>query len=124
MKIKNADNIDLLYYYGSSNLATIVAPDDETVTGSSGDFSWTSDWGTTNATRFKVSDVSASEFDGMEDDSVIATISGMDKKKITELSQDEVIAFQTANEKNGLIKVVQITDGSNGKIEINVKIQE
>jgi hypothetical protein len=120
----NAADIDILYYYGSANSASLVAPDDETVTGGSGDFSWTSDWGTQNDTRFKVSDVTVSEFDDMGDDETIATLSGMDQSKLTQLSADDILAFQTADDKKGLVKVVDITTGDDGMIKIDVKIQE
>ncbi len=120
----NSSDIDLLYYYGGSNYATIVAPDDETVTGGSNDFTWTDDWGTKNPTRFMTSDVTVSEFDNMDDDSEISTLSGMDKSKITNLSIDDIIAFKTANEKKGLIKVVDLDENSSGTIKIDVKIQE
>jgi len=122
----NSSVIDLLYYYGSSNNATFAAPDDATVNGGSGDFNWTGgdEWSTTNSTKFGVSSVTAAEFDAMEDDLVIQDISGLSASKLTNLSVDDVLSFEAADGKKGLIKVTNLQTGGDGSITIEVKIQQ
>jgi hypothetical protein len=119
-----AANIDILYYYGSTNKATLVAPNDATVNGGSGDFSWTAGWGTQNPTKFGMSSLSASAFDAMDDDTELAAISGLSASKVTDLGVDDVVEFITADGKKGALKVTALTAASDGTITINVKIQQ
>ncbi len=119
-----AADIDILYYYGSTNKATLVAPNDETVTGGSGDFSWTANWGTQNPTKFGMSSLSAGEFDAIDDDTELAAISGLSASKVTNLGVDDVVDFITADGKKGALKVTALTAASDGTITINVKIQK
>jgi hypothetical protein len=119
-----AADIDILYYYGSTNKATLVAPNDATVNGGSGDFSWTANWGTQNPTKFGMSSLSTSEFDAMDDDTELAAISGLSASKVTDLGVNDVVDFITADGKKGALKVTALTAASDGTITINVKIQQ
>ena len=117
-------SVDIVYYYGSANLATLTAPDDATVGGGAGNLTLCENWTTKNATRFGTSAVTASEFDDIENDAVISTITGLSASKMTDLAVDDVIAFETTDGKLGLIKVSAISTGSDGTITIDVKIQQ
>jgi len=120
----NAAKVDILYYYGTTNLATFAAPNDETVNGVAANaFNWTNNWSVQNATKFGVSTLSTTEFDAIADDSELATIAGLAASKITDLGVDDVLEFITAGGKKGALKVTAITTGASGTITINVKVQ-
>ncbi|MBN2487181.1 MAG: hypothetical protein JXB34_14500 [Bacteroidales bacterium] len=116
--------IDILYYYGSTNKATFVAPDDETVTGASSDFTWTSGWATKNATKFGISTMTATEFDAMNDDTELAGITGLTASKVTDQAVNDVVEFITAGGKKGAFKVSALTATNSGTVTIDVKIQK
>ncbi len=121
---QNQALIDVVYYYGSTNFATLCAPNDATVGGGSGNLTLCEGWTTKNATKFAVSSVTATEFDGMTDDEVIATLANLSDTKVTSLDQNDVVAFETADGTKGLMKVTAVTTGTTGSITVNVKIQQ
>ena len=120
----HSELIDVVYYYGSSNLATLTAPDDVTVNGGAGNLSLCTGFTTKNETRFTSSSLSGSEFDDIENDADIADITGINESKMVNLSVGDVIAFETVDGNKGLIKVAAITTGNTGTITIDVKIQQ
>ena len=116
--------IDFLYWWGASALATIGAPDDENAnlvyTGPNGLQNWT----TKNATRFKTTTVTATDFDALDDGAlIIDAATESDQTRIGSLAVGNVIAFKTVTGKHGLIKVVNINDGAAGDITIDVKVE-
>ena len=82
----HSELIDVVYYYGSSNLATLTAPDDVTVNGGAGNLSLCVGFTTKNETRFTSSSLTGSEFDAIENDAEIADITGINASKMTDLS--------------------------------------
>lgn len=117
--------IDLLYWYGSTTLATIGAPDDdkanEVYTGVNG----LPNWSVKNATRFKTTTLSAAEFDAVTDATpCIDNATGADQTRIGELEVGDVFAFLAVTGKHGLIKVVSINTGAAGDITIDVKVEK
>lgn len=118
--------IDMLYYYGSSNLATFAAPNDATVNGGAGTsgFSWTSTWSVQNATKFSISSITAGQFDAIDDDTELVGISGLTASKVTQVAVNSVVEFITAGGKKGAFKVSALTATASGTITINVKIQK
>ena len=120
----NSEIIDIVYYYGSSNLATLTAPDDETVNGGAGNLSLCVGFATKNATRFTSTSITATEFDAIDSGAEIAALSGLDESKMTDLAIDDVIGFETEDGKKGLIKVADMETGSDGTITIDVKVQD
>ncbi len=120
----HSELIDVVYYYGSTNLATLTAPDDVTVNGGAGNLSLCVDFTTKNETRFTSSSLTAAEFDDIDSGAEIASLSGFSESKITDLAVDDVIAFETEGGKKGLIKVADMETGSGGTITIDVKVQE
>jgi hypothetical protein len=118
--------IDYMYWWGASTSATIGAPDDANaaLVFNTGDYKL-DNWTTKNATRFKTTTVTVAAFDAMTDDTDIKAIAdGADQTRIGTLAPDQVIAFVTVEGKKGLIKVNAITDGSDGTITIDVKVQQ
>ncbi len=118
---EQADVIDFVYYYGSTNLATIAAPNDETVNGTGVNaLNWTNDWDPQNATLFGSTTLDFTSVNYND----LSAISGLSASKINDLAVDDVFAFETVDGKKGLVKVTNLTTGSNGAITINVKIQD
>jgi hypothetical protein len=122
----NSDEVDLVYFYGATNEATIAAPDDSDAE-SVFDFSG---WSTQNATKFGTTTLTPGDFDAIDDDVEIKEeASNLTATKVNKLSADDVIAFETAStsanaSKKGLIKINSITSGSDGTIDITVKVQQ
>lgn len=117
--------IDLLYWYGASTLATIGAPDDdkanEVYTGVNGLPNWT----VKNATRFKTTTLTATDFDAVTDATpCIDNATGADQTRIGNLAVGNVFAFIAVTGKHGLIKVVAINAGAAGDITIDVKVEK
>ncbi len=120
----NSAAIDIIYYYGSANLATLCAPSDATVNGGAGNLTLATILTTKNATEFATSTVTAAEFDAMDNDAVIAALEGFGATKMTTLTEGTVFQFKTQAGKKGLIKVSTIATGADGSITINVKVQQ
>jgi hypothetical protein len=122
----NQGLIDYMYWWGASTSATIGAPDDANaaLVFNTGDYKL-DNWTTKNPTRFKTTTVTVAAFDAMTDDTDIKDIAeGADQTRIGGLAVDQVIAFVTASGKKGLIKVKVITEGSDGSLTMDVKVQE
>lgn len=129
--VANSSLIDLIYYYSAGNGATIGAADDSNIAGV---YTGIANWATKNATRFATTSISTSDFDAITDDTKIATISTFSDTKEVGLTVGNVFAFKTAAGKKGLVKITNITQGTNtttkqqdyqfGTIEIVVKVQK
>jgi hypothetical protein len=120
----NQSLIDMVYYYGSQNNATLCAPNDPTVNGGSGNFDVCENWTQKNATTFGSTTISASDFDDIVNDTEISEISGLSATKMTALVVGNVIAFETQGNKKGLVKVTALENSNSGTITIEVKIQQ
>lgn len=119
----NQAKADFAYYYGDVNLATLAAPDDASLNGGTGNFTWCQSWTTKNQTRFTLTTLTTAEFDA----ATAATINALAdpaESKVSSLAQGKVIAFKTASGKKGLIKVTSITTGASGSITLDVKVQQ
>ncbi len=115
--------VDFVYYYGSTNTATIAAPNDPTVNGESGDFTWTQDWTTQNATAFyELTGVDFASIQTTAD--VDAALEGQTNplSKVPQLAVGDVVGFTTAAGTNGVFKVTAIDGEASGTITIDVKI--
>ena len=125
----NQSMIDFIYYYGSTNQATIAGPTDDGAEQYS--VFGLADWNTRNATEFKTVDVTPEAFIAIGDEEGAqinaAIAAGSDKDPITrarQLSVDNVFGFVTAGGKEGLVHVAEIEEGGDGSITINVKVVE
>jgi len=125
----NSEEVDLMYYYGQTNGATIAAPNDPTADDV---YPGLTNWSTRNSTQFKTTDLTAEDFDGIagtDDSQIVSAAEGADQTSINSLAEGDVIGFITAStsahpDKMGLIKVISI-EGSGGTstITIAVKVQ-
>ena len=123
----NAAKVDLLYYYGATDFATIAAPNDvhagEVYNNATNGLQT---WSKLNATKFKlITDVV--NFDGITNDQVIVEqcASGVTETRITNLTVGKLLAFITESGKDGILKIDAIT-GTNdgGTVTISVKVQQ
>jgi hypothetical protein len=121
--------IDFVYFHGATNQATIASPDEPNVfsgngavhTGTNG----VTTWSKRNATRFKVTEITAAQFAEVEDDvDLIVNASGAELKLANQLTVGKVIAFTTDGGKSGLFLVKAITTGNTGSITVDVKVQK
>ncbi len=127
-------DIDFGYFYGATSGASLISPDEDlwsnpVPAGVGYDMSA---WGTRNATEFKTSAMTAAEFDAIMVNQDFTVTSEFDEfgtspdnpKRVTSLAAGDVIAFKTAGEMYGLIKVVSVAPGAGttGYIEIEVKV--
>lgn len=120
--------VDLVYFFGTTNQASIGAPNDSVVaiahTGSTSLPSWTSK----NATKLVKTTLSAADFTASANDSLVKTVteSTISASYVNTLAVGNVVAFKTASGKLGLFHVQSIdgTTGTDRSITINVKVQK
>jgi hypothetical protein len=120
--------IDLVYYFGTANQATLGAPNDSLTNVAHLNNSSLSTWTVKNATKFYKSSLTATSFIGAANDSLVKTVDAalITSSNANLLQVGNVVAFKTAAGKLGLIHVASI-DGATGierSITINVKIQK
>jgi hypothetical protein len=123
-----SNKVDFLYFYGTTNLATLAAPDDADAamvfTGVNGLDTWI----VKNPTRFKSTTLSSSDFDAIQTSSQLVTAAILPNEpnlsKANDLSAGDVLAFKTVNDFYGLIRVDAIIGANDaGVIQITLKLQ-
>ena len=125
----NPAKADLVFYYGETLKASIVAISDPQLLGVP-EFLETKDWSVRNATKFKL----ASDVDWATittDASIAAVATNFTGTHINGLLISDIVAFETAATssnpgKKGLYKVLEVngTVGNNRSIKIEVKMQK
>ncbi|MBN8706623.1 MAG: hypothetical protein J0L62_12175 [Bacteroidetes bacterium] len=123
----NSSVVDILYYFGATNEATLAAPNDASAAtiynnATTGLQTWTK----TNATTFKVTTLTETQFTNIADDEAVkaaydAVTTGADSKANL-LTVSKIVAFKTEAGKYGLAHVATIVTGTSGSITINVKV--
>ena len=116
--------IDFIYYYGTSNSATITAPTDVTVNGGTGNLTLAANLSPKNATTFATTTLTTTDFAAITNDTQIAAITTYSDTKETQLAVGQVFAFKTAAGKKGLVNISAINGTASGSITINVKVQQ
>lgn len=115
-------NVDIVYYYGASNLATLGAPSNSDVQSVYGSIK---DWGTKNQTSFKLTALTAAQFDAKTTDTDLAeaytNVAGSGDTQVTKLDVGSVVAFKS-KEKYGLAKVTALDKSTDGAITLYVKV--
>lgn len=126
---KDSELIDFAYFYGSTNEATISAPDNDDVFGI-GDgkvFGPVTSWAKRLDTRFtKISaeNLTVTEFDDAENDEIITDNEPEELSKMVNKLQDgDLVFFVTADDKKGIFKVAEL-DNKAKTITIDVKVQK
>jgi hypothetical protein len=128
--IVNQAKVDFLYFYGTTNLATIAAVDDDQAA-----IAWNNlfdNWTVKNATRFnKVTGVNWDNVTEYNEELILQYATSLTASKANLLAVGDIVAFQTAATstnpgKKGLFKVTAITgtSGTDRTITLEVKIQK
>jgi hypothetical protein len=126
---QNSDQVDLVYYYGATNKASIVAVSDAQLQ-SVPSFVECSTWTTQNETKFKLT--SGVNWSTIVDESgILANASDLTVTHINQLAVGDIVSFVTAATssnpgKNGMYKVMEIngSGAADRSITIEVKIQQ
>lgn len=117
-------SVDFIFAYGTTNLNYIAAPNDADIALS---HSNVGAWSTKNATKFKTTTLTASQFTALTDDAtIVSEASGASATKVNALAVGQVFSFTTAAGKKGLVHVSAIggTMASDRSITIDVKVQQ
>lgn len=125
----NSQKADMVYYYGTTNQASIVAISDAQLSAVP-TFVECATWPTVNETKFKLTT-------GLDwatitsGDAIEAAATGLTATHVNQLAVGDIVAFETAStssnpSKKGLYKVLEIngTTGADREIKIEVKIQK
>ena len=125
----NSALVDFAYFYGSTNEATISAPDNDDVfgTGDGKVFGPVTSWATRQETRFtkiNAENLTVAEFDAAENDEIITENEAKELSKMVNTLQDgDLVFFVTADGKKGIFKVADL-DTDAKTITIDVKVQK
>lgn len=113
----NSSSIDLGYYYGSNNEATLVDPN--TYPSSVYDISWS----TLNETELQTTSANFAELSTSND--ITTQWSNNASNEITNLSVNDVLLFKTTNNSYGAIKVQEISGTYNqgDYIKLDIKVE-
>lgn len=120
--------VDFLYFYGTTNMATIASPADDQA-----NIAWNNiftAWSVKNDTKFKL--VSGLDWASVTNDGpIVANATAMTLTRANTLQVGNIVAFETAATstnagKKGLFKVMEIsgTSGADRAIKIEVKMQK
>ncbi len=122
----NAARIDLMYYFGANNNATLVAPSDPSAASVFSGNNGPASWSTRNATRFRVvPNFSANDFNNATFGIIDATpLEPNGGTLAANLTTNQVVVFQTVDGKKGLILVENIVPGTDGTITLRLKVQD
>ncbi len=124
-----SETIDFGYAYGASENATINAPSEyPSYIGYD-----MSRWGTLRETEFRTpSNITVEEFDALTDAQGSSIVNAFEvggdaiTNRVLNLEANQLIAFKTADDRFGVIKVVEVvgTTGSNDGIRIEIKLAD
>jgi hypothetical protein len=121
----NAAKVDWLYYYGgASNLATLAAPDDASAATVFNGVNGLQTWTVKNNTRFRAVTEGVVWDNILTADDIAAIATNTVDTKENLLQTGNILAFKTASDKLGIIKIGTIVTGSNGTITYDVKVQK
>lgn len=128
----NQDIIQLLYYYdeftGEDNIISSPGANiDESVFPQ--ETTGLTNWETRFTTRFieRTDDISIEEFDECKNDSLILAHNfefSAGKRKCKNLVANDIFAFVTEDQKEGLIKVINVIGEKEGRVEFELKWRE
>jgi hypothetical protein len=121
----NAAKVDWLYYYGVTNLATLAAPDDASAaTIFNGATNGLPTWTVRNPTRFSLVSGGAVWDNILTSADIAALATNTTETKVNQLQVGDIVAFKTASNKLGLLKISDITGTSAGTIKYDAKVQK
>lgn len=125
----NSSKIDFVYYYGSMDSNTFAAP----TNADGAQVIWDSEiasWQTKNDTKFKTTGFTVEQFNFIKDNSKVdGSFANIDftsgaTSKVPMLDENNIIAFQTASGKKGLIKFVMTAEDNTDAITLFIIAQD
>jgi len=126
--ITASGEVDVIYYYGATNKATLCAPSDTEVEAFTGkdNTSVVKKLTTRNATKLASVATTTAQFDAITDDVAIkAATPTATYTAVKQLAKGNVLYTETVTGKKALVKVVDISGtSSNSYITIEVKVQK
>lgn len=125
----NSTLIDVLYYYGANNKATLAAPNDaDAGTVYNSGASALSSWSKRNATKFEATALSEANFNSINSSTTLTAFYLTDPtaSASTDLANNDVLKFRTEAGKRGfiLVKTISGTNTSSGFISVDVKVEK
>ncbi len=128
----NDSLVDLVYYYGATNKATIANPTDaDAATIFDNPTTGLQTWTKKNNTELRATILTADIFNTISADSTLtklytASAIGSALTDATDLAVGDVIAFKTVKNKQGFLKVVTIIENNSNAdyITVDVKVQK
>ncbi len=126
---QNQDKIDMFCFYENTpehqNLMTLASPGSN-IKGIFSGATAPENYTTKNVTFFVKTDLSASNFDAVQNDAVILASFDPENqfKKASKLTAGDVYAFKLQSGKYGLLKVIEVTGTETGTIELGIKVQK
>lgn len=124
----NQELIDLCYFYDfiDTDENTIASPganiDESVYPGEYG----LSNWTTRRTARFKLTDITETEFENATNDSLLIAAYGQSegKRKAKNLQSGNIFSFKNEDGKTGLFLVHSVVGTDEGTVNISIKVQE
>ncbi len=124
----NQDKIDMCYYYDfiETDENTIASPganiDESVYPGANG----LSNWTILKTSRFKLTDLTESDFFNATNDSLLIASYGQTegKRKAKNLQNGNIFSFKNEDGKVGLFMVNSVSGTDEGTVDISIKVQE
>lgn len=114
----HTDKVDFIFFKGATNQNTIAAPDDPDVITV---FPSINNWTVHNKTRFEFTEMTAQEFDALEDYHIFPEFTET-TSKANHLENGDVVYFKTDSGKQGYVKVVDLfTRGDVAKLQVIIE---
>ncbi|MFZ4796374.1 MAG: hypothetical protein ACOYMA_02705 [Bacteroidia bacterium] len=125
---KTPGKIDFVYYYGNSDKNAFASPTVAYGAGQIWDAEITS-WVVKNSTKFKVTSLTATDFDNIKTSKVDDTFYGIDftggtTDKFANIAANNIIAFQASNGTVGLIKFTSVALANDGAMKVQIICQK
>lgn len=122
----DASGVDAAYFDDPERVHTFAAPFTEAAQET---YEEIEDWATQNETSFKHTSVDVEDFNAIEDHDFEIHKAWADEQRserdyLRNVSEDAIFAFQTEEGHEGLFRVRNIEEGNQGRITIDIKVQE
>ncbi len=123
----NSTLVDVVYFYGATNKATLAAPDDA---GAGATFTNPSTglqtWAKRNATRFDKTNLTEANFNSVNNNATLIAfyLTNPTSTASNDLAAGQVLKFRTESGKRGFILVKSVTTGDAGSINVDVKVEK
>ncbi len=116
--VDNTEKVDFIFFKGATNQNTLAAPDDPDVVTV---FPSINNWTVHNKTRFYLTEMTAQQFDALEDYHIFTEFTGT-TSKANHLKNGDVVYFKTDSGKQGYVKVIDLfARGDVAKLQVIIE---